>query len=187
VDLTAPQLLSDEERTLLLKIARCPLVAAASQNVGHPCHEVVAVQSASEDMRQVPEGWAGNLRDARVAFLSSNPGISEQRPDQPPGTAEAYPVASCPDEHIAKYLGRRFDQTVAPQPFVRDFRHLQIDGQYAAKRTPYWVSMRLRAAELLGPGADPAVNYVMTEIVHCKSKNGERCGSRSRHLWQPLP
>jgi uracil-DNA glycosylase len=29
--------------------------------------------------------------------------------------------------------------------------------------------MRRRAIELLGPSADPSRNYVMTEVVHCKS------------------
>jgi hypothetical protein len=77
------------------------------------------------------------------------------------------------DEHIAEYLGRRFDQTVLPRPFVSGFRHLQADGQHAARPTAFWVQVHRRAMELLGSGADPARNYVMTEIVHCKSKMGE--------------
>ncbi len=35
----------------------------------------------------------------------------------------------------------------------------------------FWTSVQRRAEELLGPTADPSVNYVMTEVVHCKSKN----------------
>ena len=124
-------------------------------------------------MRQVPESWAGNLREARVAFVSSNPAISEPAPGQPEGTAEAYPSAARSDERIAEYLGRRFDQTVLPRPFVSGFRHLQADGQYAARPTAFWVQMHRRAMELLGSGADPARNYVMTEVVHCKSTMGE--------------
>jgi hypothetical protein len=117
----------------------------------------------------VPEGWAGNLRAARVVFLSSNPAISIPKSPQSPETAEAYPVASCSDEDIAQYLGRRFDQAVVPRPFARDSHHLQLNGQYAARPTHFWVSMHRRAIELLGPDADPSRNYAMTEVVHCKS------------------
>jgi hypothetical protein len=102
-------------------------------------------------------------------FISSNPSISVAAPGQPPSSAEAYPVAAWPDDEIAEFLGRRFDQTVRPRPFVRDFRHLQGDGQYAPKPTRFWLSIRRRAVELFGEAADPSRNYVMTEVVHCKS------------------
>jgi hypothetical protein len=165
----APQELSERERLLLLSIARCPLMTVAVGDSRKPCHDVVNVQRHAEASRQVPEGWAGNLRGARVVFLSSNPAISIPADTRSPETAEAYPVASCSDEDIAQYLGRRFDQAVVPRPFVRDSRHLQLDGQYAARPTHFWVSMHRRAIELLGPDADPSRNYVMTEVVHCKS------------------
>jgi hypothetical protein len=164
------QVLGPQERALLLKIARCPLIPEAIRDAGHPCHQVVAVQAGADARRQVPEGWAGNLRAARIVFLSSNPAISLPAPGHPPETAEAYPAAGSADEHIAQYLGRRFEQAVVPRPFVWDGRHLQLDGQYAAKPTHFWVSMHSRAVEILGPEADPSLNYVMTEVVHCKSK-----------------
>lgn len=173
MDVLASQVLSGKERALLLRIARCSLIDIAARDTGHPCHQVVAVQRPEGDMRQVPEGWAGNLREARVAFLSSNPAISEPAPGQPEGTVEAYPSAACSDEHIAGYLGRRFDQTVLPRPVVSGFRPLQADGLYAARPTAFWGQMHRRAMELLGPAADPARNYVMTEVVHCKSVMGE--------------
>jgi hypothetical protein len=173
----AVRILGPQERALLLEIARCPLIPAAIRDAGHPCHRVAGVQPIADAGRQVPEGWAGNLRSARVVFLSSNPSISLPVPGQSPETAEAYPVASCTDEHIARYLGHRFDQAVGPKPFVRDSRHLQLDGQYAAKPTQFWVSMRRRAIELLGPDADPSRNYVMTEVVHCKSKGEDGVAS----------
>ena len=167
--LLAPQELSEQERALLLSVARCPLMTMASGDSGHPCHDVVNAQPHEDARRQVPEGWAGNLRGASVVFLSSNPAISVPASPRLPETAEAYPVASCSDEEIAQYLGRRFDQAVIPSPFARDSRHLQLDGQYAARPTHFWVSMHRRASELLGPDADPSRNYVMTEVVHCKS------------------
>jgi uracil-DNA glycosylase len=106
----------------------------------------------------------------RVVFVSSNPGIGTVSQGQPPSTAEAYPVAAWPDDKIVEFLGRRFDQSVSPRPFARDFRHLQRDGHYSHKSTRFWLSVQRRAEELLGDEADPSRNYVMTEVVHCKSK-----------------
>jgi hypothetical protein len=171
VDLPAAQVLSEREWALLLTIARCPLITAAARDPGHSCYQVVAAQPAAEGPRLVPEGWAGNLRGARVVFLSSNPALGKPPDGQPPETAEEYPLADWPSVRIAQHLGRRFDQTVDP-PHVRDFRHRQVNGEYAAKKTAFWVSMHKRAMELLGPGAYPARNYVMTEVVHCKSTMG---------------
>jgi hypothetical protein len=34
---------------------------------------VVAAQVGAGHLREVPEGWAGSLRDARVVFVSSSP------------------------------------------------------------------------------------------------------------------
>lgn len=73
-----PQVVTSEERALLLKIARCPLIAEALQN-WRPCTEIVSAQKVASADRQVPEGWAGNLRDGRVLFLSSNPSISTRK------------------------------------------------------------------------------------------------------------
>jgi len=162
--------LTDQERALLIRVARCPLIHQALGDSGHPCREVVTVQDDAERDRQVPEAWAGNLRESRVVFVSSNPSISTASRGQPPSAAEAYPVASWPDDKIMEFLGRRFDQSVRPRPFVRNFRHLQRDGNYAPKPTQFWVSIQRRAEELLGDGADPSRNYMMTEVVHCKSK-----------------
>lgn len=162
--------LNDQERALLIRVARCPLIRAALGDSGHPCRGVVTVQDDAERDRQVPEAWAGNLGDSRVVFVSSNPSISTAGQGQLPSTAEAYPVAAWPEDKIVEFLGRRFDQSVRPRPFVRNFRRLQRDGHYAHKPTRFWPSMQRRAEELPGDSADPSRNYVMTEVVHCKSK-----------------
>ena len=156
--------------SLALEVARCPLIPIALGNAAHPCHDVVSVQSAAEAQRQVPEAWAGGISTAKVLFLSSNPSISEPFPGESPESAEAYPVVSHTDAQIIDFITRRFDPTVTPRPYVLDDHHLQRDGQYRKSTTKFWSSIRKRAEELLGPGAEPHRDYAMTEIVHCKSK-----------------
>src|SRR5258708_4288359 len=121
---SAASSLADQERALLIRVARCPLIREALGDSGRPCREVVTVQDDAEGDRQVPEAWAGNLRKSRVVFVSSNPSISTAGQGQPPSTAEAYPAAAWPNDKIVEFLGRRFDQSVRPRPYVRDFRHL---------------------------------------------------------------
>jgi hypothetical protein len=166
-----PQVVTAEERALIIKVARCELIWRADREDVHPCHAVVRSQNgAGEYDRQVPEAWAGNLHGSRLVFLSSNPSISEPGSGQPLDSAEDYPRASSTDHTIVEFQGRRFDQTL-PAPFVKNGRYLQQNGHYAHSPTKFWTSIQRRAEELLGPTADPSVNYVMTEVVHCKSKN----------------
>jgi hypothetical protein len=164
-----PEVLTAEERDLIIKVARCELIQQADQNDVHPCHAVVAVQGVDEYERQVPEPWAGNLHGSRLVFLSSNPSISEAGSGRSLDIAEDYPRASSTDTRIIEFLGRRFDQAL-PTPYVKNGRYLQQNGYYAQRAVRFWASVQRRAEELLGPTADPSVNYVMTEVVHCKSK-----------------
>jgi hypothetical protein len=166
---SGPEELSAKERNLIVKIARCAIIKEALGDSYHPCHAVVASQQVPEGDRQVPEAWAGNLRGARVVFLSSNPSISEPIPGMPLDSAEAYPRSALSDTEIIQFQGHRFDQTL-PRPFVKDGHYLQQNGHYAKRGTRFWSSIQHRAVELLGPAADPSVNYVMTEVVHCKSR-----------------
>jgi hypothetical protein len=160
-------------RSLALGIARCPLLALAAEQPQHPCHDVVAVQPVAPPARQVPEAWAGALLTARIVFVSSNPSISVAKPGSAPLTSEAYPTGASSDDTIAEFLLQRFDPTVKPKPFVVDDKHLQLDGEYAKVKTRFWTSIRARATELLEYAADPNADYVLTEVVHCKSKGEE--------------
>ena len=42
-------------------------------------------------------------------------------------------------------------------------------GTTHRSRPGFWLSIQQRAVELLGDEAEPSRNYVMTEVVHCKS------------------
>jgi hypothetical protein len=92
---------------------------------------------------------------------------------------EPYPVAADGEDYIAGYLGRRFDPSVSPGPYVKDSRSLLQNGEYGAP-TRFWAEIKRRAEELIDD-ADPARNYAMTEVVHCKSTRniGARAASRT--------
>lgn len=163
---------------LSLQIARCSNVRSALADSRHPCSRVVGTQCDTTD-RQLPEPWFGNIAGARLVFVSSNPSID----DAPGGEGEDYPVAGWSDERVARW----FVDRVAPgcerpavsyqTPGVKNFFVLCRDGSYRgfqknrSKPQLTWANTHRVAQEILGEEAHPGVNYAITEVVHCKSKN----------------
>lgn len=170
---------ADHLATLALSIARCSEVDRARADPKHPCHKVVCLQSANPHTYQLPEPWAGNLTDGRIVFVSSNPSVSEAGDHQSGETAEEYPTAAWDDARIADFITNRFTHGWA----TADGRFLRKDQTYS-KPVAFWSRIRKRATELLNQEADPARDYVMTEVVHCKSKQ-EKGVSAAADLCAP--
>ncbi len=126
----------------------------------HPCREVVLTQrSTSVAEHQLPEPWSGHLEQAPILFLASNPSIAQE---------EEYPLGSWPDELVADFFRNRFGG--GRKQWTRDERYtLRRDGTHYRRGVQFWASVRYRAGELLGRVATPGVDYVLSEVVHCKS------------------
>lgn len=168
------------DRKLAISISRCDDVERAIQDSNHPCRTIIDVQK-DVPSRHVPEGWFGNLPNAKVLFIASNPSI-DRRSD---GTGENYPKANWSDEEIAEWMTRRADQTWNEVPVTynnsehRNFLVRCEDGQYRGTgkkgTTPQrtWSRTHTYAEELIGDQAHPGENYALTEVVHCKGEAGE--------------
>jgi hypothetical protein len=159
-------------QALALEIARCPEIPNAWSDSSHPCHGVVHVQQdrPAQD-RHLPEAWAGNPATSKVVFLSSNPSISDAGDATSGMYEEDYPRPGWPDEQVVDFMTRRFGPSRAGLPdWTQDERFLRQDGDYSAKPVAYWRRARTRATELLGHPAKAHRDYLMTEVVHCKSK-----------------
>jgi hypothetical protein len=154
-------------RDLLREIAHCPIARRCLDEPGfvHPCRTIVGSQEATDwTSFQVPEPWSGEIRAAPILFLSSNPSISHH---------EEYPTGAWSDDEIADYFAHRFGGG-RKQWIVGGTKSLGKDGTYPRRGTRFWISVRHRAAELLEKGAGevvPGKDYVLTEVVHCKSRN----------------
>ena len=182
-------------KSLAISIACCSEMNRACVDSKHPCHKIVTTQKEfGEEHRQVPEAWAGNLEQARVIFVSSNPSISTPRV---PGTGEEYPLAGYfdtsirhpdwPIERVTDFQVNRLDQSRA-NPFVTDnAQFLCLDGQYRGSDSEngtktsqkYWKAAIKQVRDLLGPSFDLSRDLCMTEIVHCKSKGEQGVSSSS--------
>ena len=122
---------------LATSICSCSEVNVALSNKSHPCHTVVSVQDemVSENalMRQRPEPWIGNIETAKLLFLSSNPGLSD---DPNIAEREDFPTYRVPDETAGQFFVNRFNQENDPvhatfnNPTEPNFLVRCIDGNY---------------------------------------------------------
>lgn len=140
---------------LLLEIARCQNLNSKDS----PCRTIA--QTQSEEDRQVPEPWSGDLENAPILFLSSNPSIS---------MSEKYPRSSWSDDKIIDFFSHRFGGGL--EGWTKDGKYtlLEEGSVYRSKGVRYWASARRRAIELFEKDdVHPGIDYAFSEIVHCKS------------------
>jgi hypothetical protein len=146
--------------SLLLEISHCPVVGRCLSGDGtnHPCSKIVrsqTVRSLSEF--QVPEPWTGKIDSAPILFLSSNPSISH---------TEEYPRVDWPNDDIVDFFVNGFGG--GRKEWIVDGQSLNSDGSYG-KKVYFWSAVKRRAEELLDRDAIPGHDYVLSEVVHCKS------------------
>ncbi len=150
-------------RSLLLEIAHCPNLAAclATPTQRHPCRSVIAEQHGVAATRhQLPEPWSGDLERAPILFFSSNPSISEH---------EEYPDVTWTDEQVVDFFANRYGG--GRKTWMANGTHvLQTDGTRPNRANAFLASVRKTAERLLHRSPRPGVDYVVTEVVHCKSK-----------------
>jgi hypothetical protein len=179
---------------LATSICSCPEVDAALSNKSHPCHRVVSVQdemvATDAQMRQRPEPWIGNIETAKVLFLSSNPGLSD---DPNIAEREDFPTYKVSDDVAGNFFVNRFNQENLPvhatfnHPTEPNFLVRCVDGNYRSgmkqQKRPQatWQGIHDHAMAILGDKCDPNQDYALTEIVHCKSKMAAGVEEASSH------
>jgi uracil-DNA glycosylase len=160
---------------LLVQIATCRIAKEELETSGkhQQCSKIIHVQGAASWLDfQVPEPWSGHLSSAPLLFLSSNPSIS---------LTEKYPKGNWSATELGSYFENRFDGY-----WVKNGnRALQVSCLEYGDAVGYWSNVRNRAKELFGRDPVAGQDYVLSEIVHCKSigESGVRqaircCGGR---------
>jgi hypothetical protein len=134
-------------------------------NIRNSCSQIVSFQESEGVPNKVnfhiPEPWSGDIVNAPILFISSNPGYAN---------GEFYPIASWPDPIKADYFINRFKDRGNGYSWVYKNKLLRSDG-IQGKSVRYWSSIKKRAEELLGREAIPGKDYCNTELVHCKSND----------------
>lgn len=138
---------------LLLEIAKCPNFINCENT---PCEKVVKSQQTMP--RQVPEPWNGRAENASLIFLSSNPSYT---------SAEIFPTRDWSDLDIIDFFNNRFSSA---KGYVKNNIYVQLnDGTYAKNWVRFWARIRNIASLFLQKSAEPGIDYLILEIVRCKS------------------
>jgi hypothetical protein len=167
---------------LALEIASCDEVQVALNRLTHPCHGVVSWQAKqwipsiatiSESSMHRPEAWTGDIEKASIIFLSSNPSFNKD---------ENYPnwlTSQWAPEKIIDFAFNRFSRDklrmygATEYGSLKNFdRTVELDGALSKSRVRYWSWVRKLVSHILDKPEDQVSaidDYVMTEIVHCKS------------------
>ena len=174
--------MSKRIKHLALAIGSCENYVDAVQGLQNSCSQIVDWQRDQHGVNLLnnsellsighrPEPWAGDLENSKIMFLSSNPSFDP---------FENYPTFEWPDEKATDFYVRRFTQDdsrgygATDGPDIGDFdRTILLDGS-RTKQVKTWKVLRSRAAILLGKPIEKTLassDYVMTEVVHCKSRN----------------
>ena len=166
---------------LAKQVSRCPNFVEVVNGGANSCEEVINSQIKEHspnpisvvEKRKVfhtPEPWAGNLTTAKIMFLSSNPSIDPN---------EIFPNLSWSETEALDFSLNRFSNDpnrkygATEGSNIKDFDRTILTTGISPKRVRTWRDLRNRAAVLLEkePEQTSATSdYVMTEVVHCKSK-----------------
>ncbi|MEG4998558.1 uracil-DNA glycosylase family protein [Microcoleus sp. B4-D4] len=149
------------EKNLLSEITHCPHARKCLEDPSteNPCRDIVNSQKSLDlDNFQIPEPWSGQIEQAPILFLSSNPSI---------GSDEVYPTWRWSDNDINNYFNYRFGGGQKDW-IINGKQSLMKDGTYS-RAVKFWAAVRQRAIELLQRDVNPGIDYALTEIVHCKS------------------
>lgn len=144
---------------LLSEITHCEILRSCKSGALSPCSRIVDVQ---KDLplaeHQVPEPWTGDIEQARIIFISSNPSIDFDEP---------FPVWDDDASSTHEFFVNRFGDQ--PGQIKGGMYPPVADGSWGPA-VRFWSSVRQRAFEVL-PDAVPGVDYALTEVVHCKSRS----------------
>ena len=114
---------------------------------------------ADSGVRQLPEPWSGDIINAPVLFISSNPSFSEN---------ELYPNSAWPVNITRDFFINRFKNRGIEFSWVWNHKVLHKNGN-RGRAVNYWSSIKKRAEELCQREVIPGTDYSMTELTHCKS------------------
>ncbi len=158
------ELINDNVKNLLLEITKCKEL----ENRVSVCKEITNLQRKSNNW-QIPEPWSGFLDSAPVLFICLNPSIDEN---------QLYPLKDStkwPDKRIVDYFTNLF---AMDGRWVKDgIRPKQVQNDtYSKKWVRNWAALRSWYGIITGKKKTDiriGEDYVITDIVHCKSLKGK--------------
>lgn len=164
---------------LLLDIACCQSakLCVSLSDKEHPCSKIVDEQQTNSFQNfYLPEPWSGEILDARVLFLSSNPSIGPIPVESP---SEIYPAGAWADTTIVEFFNGRFGSR--GNSYIKNGINYQLDDGSYSKYVKFWSAVKARAKEIYQRNVIPGQDYAITEVEHCKSRSEIGVREASKH------
>lgn len=148
---------------LLEEIIYCENIKKCKNgDLPHPCSKIVSNQGGDLNDFSLPEPWNGDIINAEILFISSNPSIDEE---------EEFPTFVWEKEKSIDFFVNRFNGVI--QKWVNEDKYVLLkNGAFRKNPVKFWSSVKKRAEEIIpNRGLVFGVDFAITEIVKCKSKN----------------
>jgi len=159
--------MSDGAEALLWEIAHCENISRYVETPSgqNPCAPVISLQQRDVpdyklELHRVPEPWSGHLTRAPLLFFGANPSAGHR-------FAADFPYWSSPEATLVDIFDNAFQSSIAA-----DIYAVNRDGVRSTDWVRNWAFIRGRARELI-PQAKGGEDYVVSDIVHCKSLSRE--------------
>ncbi|MEJ6467234.1 uracil-DNA glycosylase family protein [Fusobacterium ulcerans] len=122
------------------------------------CDEIIKSQREKEEDFQLPEPWNGDIVNAPILIISSNPSFNEK---------ELYPTIKWKEEDRKDFYFNRFQSR-----WTKEEKYIKLrDGKYDKNWVRFWSSVKSRAKEIWTKGnISLGKDIALIEVVRCKSK-----------------
>jgi hypothetical protein len=123
-----------------------------------------------------PEAWTGDLAKAPIIFLASNPSFDKKEnfPSWDRSFWEEDDIANFGSDRFTTSLTRKYGATQSREVSQQD-RTIGLNG-LRSEKVDHWIWVRKYVSLILEKSIEETSaidDYVMTELVHCKSPNEE--------------
>lgn len=165
--------MTPKEKRIAWEIINCGLLNAP--NPGCVCHSLYDSQHvASIQDFQIPEPWNGDIVNAPILFLGINPGFTSD--ELYPKTGDPYWTRTpgvLDATKVENFFECRFNGVYVTHSNGHKFSIKTISQQFRElKGRTFWGYIKSIADKILNTRTTrPGIDFAITEIVHCKSKN----------------
>jgi hypothetical protein len=152
---------TDHSRALFFEIAHCKIAVDILDDklCSHRCDTIVRYQSGPPANFQLPEPWIGHIGIAPLLFISSNPSIGD----------DEHAVRASSQDEIWNCHVRLFDPEMN---YTQNAIYAtSVEGRVRKHYVRHWAFVRSRARELLQRMPVAGIDYALTEIAHCKTRD----------------
>ena len=151
-------------KSIIRDIINCPQIGEYYESRKNNCYEIIDFQKQNKINKfQLPEPFSGEIDKAKILVISSNPAIDTSENEKYPTKTNEWK-----ESEILDFFYYRFNK------YIKDgIKSLRYDEKYN-DYVRFWSSIKARVNEIYQVKklkVDPGVNYCLTEIVHCKSKD----------------